>query len=222
MSKIMKEKELERLKEIKKIENDLYEKGIKSIAGIDEAGRGPLAGPVVVACIIMPKESMIEGVNDSKKVSEKKREKLYEEITKEAIAYGVGIISQEEIDRINILNATKEGLTLAIKEMEKNLKERKRNFEKPEIILVDALTKIDTDGISYKSIIKGDAKSYSIAAASIIAKVTRDRIMRQWNEVYPVYGFEKHKGYGTAMHINAIKEYGLCPLHRRSFVKNII
>ncbi len=222
MSKIMKEKELERLKEIKKIENDLYEKGIKSIAGIDEAGRGPLAGPVVVACIIMPKESMIEGVNDSKKVSEKKREKLYEEITKEAIAYGVGIISQEEIDRINILNATKEGLTLAIKEMEKNLKERKKNFEKPEIILVDALTKIDTDGISYRSIIKGDAKSYSIAAASIIAKVTRDRIMRQWNEVYPVYGFEKHKGYGTAMHINAIKEYGLCPLHRRSFVKNII
>ena len=222
MSKIMKEKELERLKEIKKIENDLYEKGIKSIAGIDEAGRGPLAGPVVVACIIMPKESMIEGVNDSKKVSEKKREKLYEEITKEAIAYGVGIISQEEIDRINILNATKEGLTLAIKEMEKNLKERKKNFEKPEIILVDALTKIDTDGISYRSIIKGDAKSYSIAAASIIAKVTRDRIMRQWDEVYPVYGFEKHKGYGTAMHINAIKEYGLCPLHRRSFVKNII
>lgn len=222
MSKIMKEKELERLKEIKKIENDLYEKGIKSIAGIDEAGRGPLAGPVVVACVIMPKESMIEGVNDSKKVSEKKREKLYEEITKEAIAYGVGIISQEEIDRINILNATKEGLTLAIKEMEKNLKERKKNFEKPEIILVDALTKIDTDGISYRSIIKGDAKSYSIAAASIIAKVTRDRIMRQWNEVYPVYGFEKHKGYGTAMHINAIKEYGLCPLHRRSFVKNII
>ena len=141
----MKEKELERLKEIKKIENDLYEKGVNSIAGIDEAGRGPLAGPVVVACVIMPKESMIEGVNDSKKVSEKKREILYEQITKEAIAYGVGIISQEEIDRINILNATKEGLTKAIKEMEKDLKEKQRNFEKPEIILVDALTKIDTD-----------------------------------------------------------------------------
>ncbi len=218
----MKEKELERLKEIKKIENDLYEKGVKSIAGIDEAGRGPLAGPVVVACVIMPKESMIEGVNDSKKVSEKKREILYEQITKEAIAYGVGIISQEEIDRINILNATKEGLTMAIKEIEKDLKEKQRNFEKPEIILVDALTKIDTDGISYRSIIKGDAKSYSIAAASIIAKVTRDRIMRQWAQVYSVYGFEKHKGYGTAMHIAAIKEYGLCPLHRRSFVKNIV
>ena len=218
----MKEKELERLKEIKKIEEELYLKGTTSIAGIDEAGRGPLAGPVVVACVVMPRDSMIEGVNDSKKVSEKKREKLYEEIIKEAIGYGVGIISQEEIDRINILNATKEGLTTAIKELERDLKEKNRNFDKPEIILVDALTKIDTDHIPYKSIIKGDAKSYSIAAASIIAKVTRDRIMRQWAEVYPMYGFEKHKGYGTAMHISAIKEYGLCPLHRRSFVKNIV
>lgn len=218
----MKEKELERLKEIKKIENELYQKGIQSIAGIDEAGRGPLAGPVVVACVIMPKDSMIEGVNDSKKISEKKREKLYEQIIEEAVAYGVGIISQEEIDRINILNATKEGLTLAIKEMENDLKDKNRNIEKPDIVLVDALTKIDTDHIPYKSIIKGDAKSYSIAAASIIAKVTRDRIMRQWDEVYPVYGFAKHKGYGTANHINAIKEYGLCPLHRHSFVKNIV
>ena len=218
----MKEKELERLKEIKKIEEELYSQGTISIAGIDEAGRGPLAGPVVVACVVMPRDSMIEGVNDSKKVSEKKREKLYEEIIKEAIGYGVGIISQEEIDRINILNATKEGLTTAIKELEKDLKEKQREFDKPEIILVDALTKIDTDHIPYRSIIKGDAKSYSIAAASIIAKVTRDRIMRQWDEVYPRYGFEKHKGYGTAAHINAIKEYGLCPLHRRSFVKNIV
>ena len=218
----MKEKEFERLKEIKKIEEEIYLKEAQSIAGIDEAGRGPLAGPVVVACVVMPRDSMIEGVNDSKKVSEKKREKLYDEITQEAIAYGVGIISQEEIDKINILNATKEGLTLAIKEMEKDLKEKQRGFEKPEIILVDALTKIDTDHIPYRSIIKGDAKSYSIAAASIIAKVTRDRIMREWNEVYPMYGFAKHKGYGTASHIAAIKEYGLCPLHRRSFVKNIV
>ncbi len=218
----MKEQEFERLKEIKKIEEEIYLKGAQSIAGIDEAGRGPLAGPVVVACVVMPRDSMIEGVNDSKKVSEKKREKLYDEITQEAIAYGVGIISQEEIDKINILNATKEGLTLAIKEMEKDLKEKQRGFEKPEIILVDALTKIDTDHIPYRSIIKGDAKSYSIAAASIIAKVTRDRIMREWDEVYPMYGFAKHKGYGTASHIAAIKEYGLCPLHRRSFVKNIV
>lgn len=218
----MKEKEFERLTELKKIEEEFYEKGVTSIAGIDEAGRGPLAGPVVVACVVMPKDSMIEGVNDSKKVSEKKREKLYEQITEEALGFGVGIISQEEIDRINILNATKEGLTAAIKEMEKDLQEKQRGFEKPEIILVDALTKIDTDHIPYKSIIKGDAKSYSIAAASIVAKVTRDRIMRAWDEVYPMYGFEKHKGYGTAAHIAAIKEYGLCPLHRRSFVKNIV
>ena len=218
----MKEKELERLTEIKKIEEELYKKGTTSIAGIDEAGRGPLAGPVVVACVVMPRDSMIEGVNDSKKVSEKKREKLYEEITNEALGCGVGIISQEEIDKINILNATKEGLTLAIKNLEKDLQEKNRDFQKPEIILVDALTKIDTDHIPYRSIIKGDSKSYSIAAASIIAKLTRDRIMREWDEVYPVYGFEKHKGYGTAAHIAAIKEYGLCPLDRRSFVKNIV
>ena len=218
----MKEKELIRLQEIKKIEEELYSKGIKSICGIDEAGRGPLAGPVVVASVIMPQDSMIEGVNDSKKISEKKRERLYEEITKEAIAYGVGIIDQNQIDEINILNATKKGLTLSIKELEKDLEEKKRMINKPDIILVDALTNINTDGITYKSIVKGDAKSYSIAAASIIAKVTRDRIMRQWDEVFPQYGFEKHKGYGTAMHIAAIKEYGLCPLHRLSFTKKYI
>lgn len=208
----MKEKELDRLTNLKQIEKNIYDTGIQNICGIDEAGRGPLAGPVVVAAVIMPKDSMIEGVNDSKKVSEKKRELLYEQITKEAISYSVGIIDQREIDEINILNATKKGLTIAIKELE----------TKPERILVDALTKIDTCGIPYMSIIKGDAKSYAIASASIIAKVTRDRIMRQWDEIYPQYGFEKHKGYGTKAHIDAIKEYGLCPLHRLSFVKNII
>lgn len=129
-----------------------------------------------------------------------------------AIAWGVGIIDQREIDEINILNATKKGLTKSLEELE----------IKPDLILVDALTKIDTLGIPYRSIIKGDAKSYSIAAASIIAKVTRDRIMRQWDEIYPEYGFEKHKGYGTKMHIDAIKEYGPCPLHRRSFIKNFV
>ena len=208
----MKEKELERLTKLKEIENEIYNSGIETICGIDEAGRGPLAGPVVVAAVIMPKDSMIEGINDSKKVSEKKRETLYEQIINEAIAYGVGIIDQKEIDEINILNATKKGLTIAIKELK----------VKPQRILVDALTDIDTCGVPYTSIIKGDAKAYSIAAASIIAKVTRDRIMRQWDEIYPEYGFEKHKGYGTKMHIDAIKEYGLCPLHRLSFVKNII
>lgn len=208
----MKEKELERLTNLKEIETKLYEEGIQTICGIDEAGRGPLAGPVVVAAVIMPKDSMIEGVNDSKKVSEKKREALYEQITKEAISYAVGIIDQKEIDEINILNATKKGLTEAIRQLE----------VKPERILVDALTNIDTCNIPYTSIIKGDAKSYSIAAASIIAKVTRDRIMREWDEIYPQYGFEKHKGYGTKMHMDAIRKYGLCPLHRLSFVKNIM
>ena len=207
----MKEKEFERLSTLKEIENEMHRKGIKYICGIDEAGRGPLAGPVVVAAVIMPEDSMIEGVNDSKKVSEKKREILYDQILNEAIAYSVGIINQNEIDEINILNATKKGLTTAVKELS----------VRPDRIIVDALDKIDTDGIPYTPIIKGDAKCYSIAAASIIAKVTRDRIMRQWDEVYPQYGFAKHKGYGTATHIAAIKEYGLTPLHRLSFVKNI-
>ena len=218
----MKEKEEQRLNELKKIDREFYEKGLKLIAGIDEAGRGPLAGPVVVAAVVMPEDSFIEGVNDSKKVSEKKREKLYDLILEEALGYGVGIIDQKEIDEINILNATKEGLTRAIKELEKDLQEKNGKLTKPDVIFVDALTKIDTDNIPYKSIIHGDAISYSIAAASIIAKVTRDRIMKQWDEIYPQYGFAKHKGYGTAAHIQAIKEYGICPLHRLSFVKNFI
>ena len=208
----MKEKEEERLKLLKADEEKLHEKNIEYIAGIDEAGRGPLAGPVVVGVIIMPKDSMIEGVNDSKKVSEKKREKLYDEITSEAIAWGVGIVDQNEIDEINILNATKKAVTMAISSLK----------VKPDLILVDALTNIDTCGIPYKSIIKGDAKEYSIAAASIIAKVTRDRIMRQWDEVFPEYGFKGHKGYGTKKHIEAIKEYGPCMLHRKTFIKNFI
>ena len=160
----------------------------------------------------MPRNSMIEGVNDSKKVSEKKREALYEQILQEAISYGIGIIDQKEIDNINILNATKKGLTTAVQAL----------TVRPDRIIVDALEHIDTCHIPYTSIIKGDAKCYSIAAASIIAKVTRDRIMRQWDEIYPQYGFAKHKGYGTKAHIEAIKEYGLTPIHRLSFVKNII
>ena len=208
----MKDKELERLTKLKQMENELHNQGIKYICGIDEAGRGPLAGPVVVASVVMPEDSMIEGVNDSKKVSEKKREMLYEKIIEEAISYSVAIISEKEIDEINILNATKHGLTTAISELE----------VKPDLILVDALEKINTLGIPYKSIIKGDAIAYSISAASIIAKVTRDRIMRQMDEIYPEYGFAAHKGYGTAKHIAAIKEYGLCEIHRRSFTKNFV
>lgn len=208
----MKEREIDRLNKLKEFEKKLYEDGVKYIAGIDEAGRGPLAGPVVIGCAIMKPESFIEYVNDSKKISETKREMLYEKITSEALAWSTGIVWQDEIDEINILNATKKALTLAIEGLE----------IKPDKILVDALDKIDTKGIPYISVIKGDAKIYSISAASIIAKVTRDRIMKEYDEVYPEYGFSAHKGYGTAKHIQAIKEHGICPLHRKSFVKNFI
>ena len=208
----MKEKEEERLRNLKEIEKVFFDKGVEYIAGIDEAGRGPLAGPVVVASVIMPKDSMIEGINDSKKISEKKREKLYDIILEEAVSYGIGIVYQDEIDKINILQATKKGLTEAVEQMK----------IKPNLIMVDALTGIDTLGIPYTPIIKGDALAYSISCASIIAKVTRDRIMRQMDEIYPEYGFAGHKGYGTAKHIAAIKEYGLCKIHRRSFTKNFV
>jgi len=208
----MKEKELERLKQLKDYEQKLYASGLKYIAGIDEAGRGPLAGPVVVGIAIMKPDSMIEGINDSKKISETKREKLYEKITEEAIDWSVGIVDQREIDEINILNATKKALTMAISKLK----------VKPDRIMVDALEHIDTLGIPYTSVIKGDAKVYSISAASILAKVTRDRIMKEYDEVYPEYGFAGHKGYGTAKHIQAIKEYGPCQLHRKTFIKNFI
>ena len=208
----MKEKEEQRLLNLKKMEKEFFDKGIKYIAGIDEAGRGPLAGPVVVATVILKPDSMIEGVNDSKKISENKREKLYEIIIHESVSYGVGIVYQEEIDQINILQATKKALTESIKKLE----------IKPNIIMVDALTEIETEGIPYKSIIKGDATCYSIAAASIVAKVTRDRLMRELDKEYPEYGFSAHKGYGTAAHIAALKKFGPCPLHRRSFIKNFV
>lgn len=208
----MKEKELERLTNLKQIENELHTRGFKNICGIDEAGRGPLAGPVVVAGVIMPQDSMIEGVNDSKKISEKKRELLYDKIIDEAVSYSVAIIDQNTIDEINILQATKKGVTDVVKGLD----------IRPDLIIIDALTHIDTDGVPYESIIKGDAKCYSIGAASIIAKVTRDRIMREWDTVYPQYGFAQHKGYGTAKHIAALKEYGPCPLHRKTFITHFV
>ena len=208
----MKEKEIERLTKLKELEKDLYNKGFKSICGIDEAGRGPLAGPVVVAGVIMPEDSMIEFVNDSKKVTEKRREMLYDKIKDEAISYSIAIIDQNVIDDINILNATKQGVTEVIDGLD----------IKPDLIIIDALDHINTRGIPYEPIIKGDAKCYNIASASILAKVTRDRIMRQWDEVFPQYGFAKHKGYGTKAHIEAIKKYGLCPIHRKTFTTHFI
>ena len=208
----MRESEEEKYQRLKSFDQKFYDQGINLLAGIDEAGRGPLAGPVVVACVIMQKDVKILGINDSKKVSEKKREKLYEQIMQEAVSVGVGIVDQHRIDEINILNATKEALTESISKL----------TVKPDRILVDALEHINTLGIPYTPIIKGDATSYSIAGASIIAKVTRDRIMEEWDKVYPDYGFSKHKGYGTAQHIQKIKEIGPCILHRKSFIKNFI
>jgi len=209
----LKEKEIERLELLKLEENKLYEdEKIQYICGIDEAGRGPLAGPVVVGAVILPKDSFIEGVKDSKKISEKKRERIYEEITKEAVSYSVGIVDQNKIDEINILNSTKLALKMAIEGLK----------TKPDIIMVDALTNIDTCGIPYISVVKGDAKNYSIAAASIIAKVTRDRMMYEFDKKYPIYGFAKHKGYGTVQHIAILKQEGPCILHRRSFIKNFV
>ena len=208
----MKEKEIERLNNLKAEELKLYERNIEYICGIDEAGRGPLAGPVVIGAVILPQDSFIEGVNDSKKISEKKREKIYDQIIEEAVAWSVGIVDERTIDEINILNATKLGVKLALEGLK----------QKPDVIMVDALNNMDTLGIPYISVIKGDAKNYSIAAASIIAKVTRDRMMKEWDEVYPAYGFAKHKGYGTAEHIKTIKEQGPCSIHRRSFIKNFV
>ena len=175
-------------------EKELYKKGLNFIAGIDEVGRGPLCGPVVACACILPINYQRDGLNDSKKISEKKREELYEILIKDALSYGIGIISPKRIDEINILEATKEAMKEAVNNLD----------IKPEHLLIDAV-KLDID-INSTSIIKGDAKSASIAAASIIAKVTRDRMMIELSEMYPEYGFEKHKGYGTKAHIEAVQK----------------
>lgn len=207
----MKEKEQERLKHMLEIEDDLYSKGYKLICGVDEAGRGPLCGPVVAAAVILKPDDMIEGVNDSKKISPKKREELYEVIMNKALAVGVGIKDFDVIEKVNILNATK----LAMKEAIENLKVR------PEYVLIDGNQMIDID-IKAQTVVSGDAKSESIAAASIIAKVTRDRMLIEYDKKYPEYGFKNHKGYGTKAHIEAIKKYGLTPIHRKSFCTKFV
>ena len=193
-------------------ENKFLSGDIKLIGGIDEAGRGPLAGPVCVAMVIMPMQSdqLIDKVNDSKKLTEKTREKLYDEIISKAIAYHIELVDESTIDTINILNATKLGMLTCINEIE----------VKPDIVLIDAVT-VDSP-IPTESIIKGDALSYNIACASILAKVTRDRYMVEMDSVYPEYNFKKHKGYGTKEHIENLKKFGKCSIHRESFIKNFV
>ncbi len=185
------------------------------IGGVDEAGRGPLAGPVVAACCVLPRDTEILYLNDSKKLSEKRREALLPEIEEKALAFGYGIVSEKRIDEINILNATYEAMRLAIAQVEQKL------GRAPELLLNDAVT-IPGVSIPQLPIIKGDAKSVSIAAASIIAKVTRDHLMLDYDQKYPEYGFAKNKGYGTKVHIEALKQYGPCEIHRRSFIKNFV
>ena len=203
------EKELQRTEEMKQYERQYSEYGY--ICGIDEVGRGPLAGPVVAAAVILPKDCNLLYINDSKKLSEEKREELYDKIMEEAVAVGVGVISHERIDEINILQATYEAMRLAVGKLSVT----------PDLLLNDAVT---IPGLPMKQvpIIKGDAKSISIAAASIVAKVTRDRMMVELDRIYPGYGFAGNKGYGSAVHIQALKEQGPCKIHRKTFIKNFL
>ncbi len=207
------QKELERVKKTEqklKVERDLYNLGYKYICGIDEVGRGPLAGPVVTAAVILPKESFIIGIDDSKKVRESERERLAELIKKEAVCFAYGSISPENIDKYNILNATKKAMVSAVARLN----------QKPDVLLIDALS-LNTN-IEEISLVQGDSISYSIGAASIIAKVRRDKYMIEMDKKYPEYNFKSNKGYGTKEHIEAIKKFGLTPIHRRTFCSKFI
>ena len=202
------EKELARLEQMREYENTYA--ACAMICGIDEAGRGPLAGPVAAGAVILPKDCILLYLNDSKKLSEKRREELFVQIKEQAVAWCVGIVGPERIDEINILQATYEAMRQAVAGL----------GVKPDLLLNDAVEIPGVD-IMQVPIIKGDAKSVSIAAARILAKVTRDHMMVEYDQLFPDYGFAKHKGYGTAAHIQAIQELGPCPIHRRSFIRNI-
>lgn len=196
-----------------RMEKELYKNGngrgaVRSIAGVDEVGRGPLAGPVVAAAVILPDDFSVPGVNDSKKLSEKRREELYEVILREAEAWSIGLRDNTVIDRINILEATKEAMSEAVR----NLK------VKPDHIFIDALTLLEID-IPQTGIIHGDSESVSVAAASIVAKVTRDRMMKEYHNIYPGYAFDRNKGYGTKEHYEGLRRNGMCAIHRKTFLK---
>lgn len=197
------------MNELWKFEHIAFDEGFSSVCGVDEAGRGPLAGPVCAAAVILPPDLVIEGLNDSKKLTDKRRRALYDVITEQALAYGIAFASEQEIDEINILQAT----FLAMRHAVEQLRLR------PELALVDGNREPDFGSIPVRTIIKGDSLSANIAAASILAKVTRDRFMEEQDAIYPQYGFALHKGYGTQAHYAALREHGPCPIHRRTFLK---
>ena len=221
MKKAEREEFLKRkLEEMLSYERALWEGGALYVAGVDEVGRGPLAGPVCAACVVLPQDFDIVGVNDSKKLSEKKRCELYSLIVERALAYGIGLIDNERIDEVNILNATKEAMLIAIDDASAMLAARMPDEEEAAIghLLVDAL-RLPEAGIPGTAIVKGDEKSVSVAAASIVAKVTRDRIMTEFDTIYPGYGFASNKGYGTEAHYAGLRKLGQTPIHRTTFLK---
>ncbi len=219
MTKAEREEKLRlRLAEMKTYENEIRSRGFKYIAGVDEVGRGPLAGPVVAACALLPEDFDVLGVDDSKKLSEKKREALFDEIKEKAIAWGIGSKGPEVIDEINILEATKLAMKDAVKAADMMLKEKLG--ETIDFVIFDAM-KIDDLGKEQLSLIKGDQKSVSVAAASILAKVTRDRLMIEYENEYPGYAFASNKGYGTKAHYEGIERLGITPIHRRSFLTKL-
>lgn len=216
------ERQKMRLAEMKAREEELHAAGYRNIAGVDEVGRGPLAGPVVAAAVVLPDDFDALGVDDSKKLSEKKREELYDVIMEKAVAYGIGMADHDVIDEINILQATKQAMRQAISKLDAMLKSRSASDGKDaggiDYVLFDAVEIEDVD-IPQESVIKGDAKRLCIAAASIVAKVTRDRMMVGYAQEFPGYGFEKNKGYGTRQHYDGIDSRGICPIHRKTFLK---
>ncbi len=211
MPRLTEEEELLRQAEMWEIEKELHDKGYNFVAGVDEAGRGPLAGPVYAAAVILPEGARLDGINDSKKLSPKKREALFEKITEIALSYAICAVDEKEIDEINILNATHKAMNGAVNMLAK----------KPDYVIIDG-NSIKGMEIAHETVIKGDAKSISIAAASILAKVARDRYIDEMAKKYPLYGFEKHKGYGTKAHTDAILEHGICPIHRKTFLKKLL
>lgn len=209
--KFTEEEEIQRTVAMYEIERSCRERGFNMIAGVDEAGRGPLAGPVYAAAVILSPDTVIKGINDSKKLTEKRREELFCEITEQAVAYSVFSVDEKRIDEINILNATFEAMNGAVDGLS----------VKPDYVLIDG-NRIKNMTLPHETVVKGDAKSASIAAASILAKVSRDRFICEMAKKYPEYGFEKHKGYGTKAHNEAILKHGPCEIHRRTFLKKLL